>query len=230
MSGKAVAVKTIAKSGNPAKTKSAMKRMEIIARQNRVAELRLQGYSTAAIAEKLGICERQAKYDSQRVSQRWRESSIRNWDELIEIERLRLERIHQLAEEGYERSLQPKESVTVEKGESGGVESTKLKEEGQAGDPQFLQVMIRASESRRKLLGLDKPIANEHEHLHVHAHAHQHELKVVEDEKWYGNDAHDQVAEAAKSPIAGVIESSPVQGGGVRTEMGQDSDWTIDGD
>ncbi|MCI0361720.1 MAG: hypothetical protein L0211_24815 [Planctomycetaceae bacterium] len=46
-------------------------------------------------------------------------------------------------------------------------------------------------------------------------------VTVVEDEKWYGNNAHDKAAKGVASSTRSVIEPSEVQGGGMRAAMGQ---------
>lgn len=230
MSGEVVTSMAVAgKSGCPAKTKQAAKRMEILARQNRVAELRLQKYSTVQIAEKLGICERQAKYDIQRINERWQKEAVEFRANAVEEEDRLLKYIVKEAMDEWHSSGNPKEIYTTTQDADGKLQSYTIKEEPQCRDNQYLQTAIKASESRRKLLGIDKPTANEHEHVHVHAHAHQHEVKVIEDEHWYGNSAHDQSSETSEASVANAIEFGPVQGNGVREALGKNCHGASDG-
>lgn len=197
------------KSGNPAKTKGAAKRLEILKRQERVAELRLQGYSSPKIAEVLGISPRQARIDIQRIGQRWRESSIRNWDEMREIQRLRLEEIHRKACESYELSLKPREVITVDKNEDGKTKTT-VRREFQAGDASFLEVQRKTSESLRKMFGLDQEQTTSGVaiNVNVNADADDRRTRLAQLAKRLG--AKELVVDGAAIPVADDL--SPVAG------------------
>jgi hypothetical protein len=45
-------------------------------------------------------------------------------------------------------------------------------------------------------------------------------VTVLEDEGWYGNDAHHKAAESAAPSIAGAVESGEAEGGSVRETVG----------
>lgn len=46
-------------------------------------------------------------------------------------------------------------------------------------------------------------------------------VTIVEDENWYGNDAHDKAAQGIASSVRSAAESSTVQGSGLRPALGQ---------
>jgi hypothetical protein len=191
------------KTGHPVRTRKAAKRLQIIARRNRVAEFYIRGtISLVALAKQLGVSERLVKLDLQHIRQQWRESAVRNFDEHIEIERLRLEKISQEALDAWDRSQEPGETVTVTKDASGKVTSTTIKEEERVGDGRFLEIAAKASEGRRKLLGLDTPIQKQHQHAHAHAHVH---IGIDEQRSTV-------LALAAKLGIGDVFEQRPEQG------------------
>lgn len=187
------------KNGNPARTKSAAKRLEILARRRRIAKLYIRGETSAAeIARQLGICERQAKFDLQKIRQAWRESAIRSFDEEIEVENQRILKLIQQANDAYDKSTEPLEIVTVVKNSDGKLQSTTIKEEPRdEGDSRFLELVAKLSESRRKLLGLDQPARKEHQHAHGHAHF---QLTVEQQQ-------HTIAALSSALGIEGVIES-----------------------
>lgn len=67
--------------------------------------------------------------------------------------------------EAWERSKQDAETVAVEEGGKGSKDSPKTTTttKGQTGDPSHLGNVVRVSESRRKLLGLDAPTRTRNE-------------------------------------------------------------------
>lgn len=74
---------------------------------------------------------------------------------------VRIERVYQLANEGWRKSRKNKEKF-VEKtgGEFGDAAEHHI--EGQSGDPAFLKVILDAEKARRELWGLDEPKRHQH--------------------------------------------------------------------
>lgn len=155
--------------GNPARTKSAIKRMQIIARRALVAKLYLRGLPEEAIAATLDVCVRTVRKDKQAIKEEWRASSIRDWDQQAELEKRKLDDIEAEAREAFERSKGPSKVRTVEKDENGNVLSASTKiEEQRDGNPNFLAQALKAAADRRKLLGLEHPTTKNHAHFHAH--------------------------------------------------------------
>lgn len=125
----------------------------------RINELDLRGYSGVEIAETLtaeGI-----PMTKQAVSARLKklnEAARLDRDAQIERELRTLDWAQAQAITAWERSKLDAETVVVEEGgRPGGGPKTTTTTKGQSGDPSHLGNVVRASESRRKLLGLDAP-------------------------------------------------------------------------
>lgn len=117
--------------------------------------LDLRGYSHAEIAERIGV-------DRSAVSHRIKKLNARarlDREEHIARELRTLDTALQEALDAWNRSKEDNEVVTVE-GRDGKNRITK-RTEGQSGNPAHLGNVVRISESRRKLLGLDAPVRQE---------------------------------------------------------------------
>ena len=94
------------------------RKLEIVQRRQRVAELYLQGWQQDAIAKELTIRQPMVSEDLAKIRQAWRESAIRDFDAARDLELARLDRIEREAWAAWERSKQPTQSATVN-GEAG---------------------------------------------------------------------------------------------------------------
>ena len=132
-----------------------VRKLEIVQRRQKVAELYLQGWQQDAIAKELGLRQPMISEDLARIRQAWRESAIRDFDAARDLELERLNRIEREAWAGWQRSQLPNQSATVD-GEAGS-QKAKRTVRHQYGDPRFLDIVLRCNEARRKLLGIDAP-------------------------------------------------------------------------
>ena len=132
-----------------------VRKLEIVQRRQKVAELYLQGWQQDAIAKELGLRQPMISEDLAKIRQAWRESAIRDFDAARDLELERLNRIEREAWAGWQRSQQPTQSATVD-GEAGS-QKAKRTVRHQYGDPRFLDIVLRCNEARRKLLGIDAP-------------------------------------------------------------------------
>jgi hypothetical protein len=132
-----------------------VRKLEIVQRRQRVAELYLQGWQQDAIAKELGLRQPMISEDLAKIRQAWRESAIRDFDAARDLELERLNRIEREAWAGWQRSQLPNQSATVD-GEAGS-QKAKRTVRHQYGDPRFLDIVLRCNEARRKLLGIDAP-------------------------------------------------------------------------
>jgi len=112
----------------------------------------------AQISDQLNVAVGTIHNDLKRVREAWRESSVRDFDELRTIELLKIERIEQEAWAGWGRSQQPQQTATI-KGEGGPGQKASKTMKTRVGDPRFLDVLARCSAQRRQLMGLDLPVA-----------------------------------------------------------------------
>jgi hypothetical protein len=132
------------------------KKLAIVQRRQRVAELYLQGWQQEAIAAELAIRQPMVSEDLAKIRQAWRESAIRDFDAARDLELARLDRIEREAWAAWERSKQPSQSATVN-GEAGS-QTAKRTVKHQNGDPRFLDIALRCNEARRQILGIDSPL------------------------------------------------------------------------
>ncbi|MBC7855847.1 MAG: hypothetical protein IAF94_20660 [Pirellulaceae bacterium] len=135
----------------------AVRKLEILKRRQRVAELRLQGWSQSAIADELQIRQATISGDLKTVERSWRESAIRDFDAAREHELQRIGMIERNAWEGWKRSCQPLQSATVD-GPAADSQKAKRTVKNQSGQARFLEVVMQCIEKRTKLLGLDAPV------------------------------------------------------------------------
>jgi len=134
-----------------------VRKLEILKRRQRVAELRLQGWSQSAIADELQIRQATISSDLKTVERSWRESAIRDFDAAREQELQRIGMIERNAWDGWKRSCQPLQSATVD-GQAADSQKAKRTVKNQSGQARFLEVVIQCIEKRTKLLGLDAPV------------------------------------------------------------------------
>lgn len=124
-------------------------------RRMQVAELHKKGWSQAAIAERLGVTQPTVSSDLKYIREEWRRSMVRDFDLARAQELQRVDRIECEANEGWDRSLKPSQSAVIQ-GE-GAQQPSRKTVRNQSGDPRFLDILLKCSERRSKLLGLDAP-------------------------------------------------------------------------
>ncbi len=134
-------------------TISPARKLAIAQRRLQVARLYLQGQGQTEIALKLEMGQSTVSKDLHHIHTAWRESAIRDFDALRDLEIARLNTIEREAWAAWERSQQPA-VTTITSGRAPAKRITRH----QFGNPRFLELALRASEERRKLLGLDAPL------------------------------------------------------------------------
>jgi len=130
------------------------KRLAVIERRQRVADLYLQGWTQLAIAKEVGVSQGMICVDLKQIRKEWRESAIRDFDAMRDEELRRLERIEKEAWSAWERSQKPVQSARVSDKEGGKGHKTV---KSQVGNSRFLELVLKCVESRRAMLGLDAP-------------------------------------------------------------------------
>jgi len=157
----------------------ALKKLEIVERRKRVGELYLKGWGQAEIANELKVRQSTISLDIKKINEAWRESTIRDFDDLRELELAKLNKVEREAWDGFERSKQPHQSATTD-GQAG-TQKARRTVRHQNGDPKYLSVILECNKARRELLGLDAPIkvapttpegealTNEQRQMHINA-------------------------------------------------------------
>lgn len=127
-----------------------------------IAEQMVKGRGASSIAKELGVSTSQVLYDLKIVEKRWRESSIRDFDEARALELAKIDQLEREYWEAWERSKAPKQSTSQRtapsSSKSGDLKVTaELKTEERDGDSRFLDGVFKCIERRIKLFGLDAP-------------------------------------------------------------------------
>jgi hypothetical protein len=136
-----------------------------------VAEMYTKGYTLRAIGETIGVSLGQVQYDLGKIREEWKTSAIADYETRVAIELQKLDRLETQAWAGWERSLLDSEETSttykksrpkVRRGKKsipGRMQQTEkvAKVKGQAGNPQFLQVVRGCIERRCAILGIDQP-------------------------------------------------------------------------
>jgi hypothetical protein len=122
-------------------------------RRKQVAELFLQGWSQPAIAEHLHVSQPTICADLKAIRQEWRESALRDFDELRAIELQKLDFMEREAWAGWFRSQKPAQSAIVTGDGAGNLTRKSMKH--QMGDPRYLAIVNQSIAQRRAIFGLD---------------------------------------------------------------------------
>jgi hypothetical protein len=125
-------------------------------RRETVADLYIQGWTQAQIANHLSVSQPTVCADLKAVQKQWRESSIRDFDLLRERELKKLSRLEREAWTAWERSQKPAQTAVVST-DGRSDQKTQKTVKDQIGDPRFLAEIHKCVASRRALLGLDAP-------------------------------------------------------------------------
>lgn len=128
--------------------------------RDKIAALRLRGFTFQEIGERLGMATSYAYTEFKVVEQRWRHSARQN---LIEFKARELARIDALEEEAwraYERSqrdsVEQEEGFVFAQGERQR-DSARAKRRARDGEAKWLGIVMQCIDRRIKLLGLDAP-------------------------------------------------------------------------
>jgi hypothetical protein len=124
------------------------------------AKLYLQGWKQSDIAAKQGVSQQQISNDLKEIRRRWRESTIRDFDQIKDEQ---LQKIDLMESEAWaawirscgNRTVELEETTLSDKGDT--VKSA-TKKEKLIGDPRFLQMIDTCILRRCKILGIDAEV------------------------------------------------------------------------
>ncbi len=122
-------------------------------RRKQVADLHAEGSTQAAIARELDVSQATISSDLKTIHEEWKESRVGKIDEVRAEHLKKIEFIVREGLKGWERSQKPVETTRIIQ-KNGERRAEKTVRE-RSGDPQFLRVLLSASERVCKLLGLD---------------------------------------------------------------------------
>lgn len=136
------------KSGNPAKTKKSLLKLEREKRRAEVERLWSEGYTVEGTAAELKVCPRTIKNDRERTLAIWKDRQLSTRAKRVLLREQELELIKREAIAAWFR---PEEEILIEKTPDGQIASIKIKEKGQNG--RFLEIALKANDELRKLHG-----------------------------------------------------------------------------
>jgi len=124
-------------------------------RRATVADLYIQGWLQAEIAQHVGVTQSTVSTDLKSIQGQWRASAVRDFDILRERELRKLDRLEREAWAAWDRSQKPSQEAVISS--DGSTQRTQKKVAEQVGDVRFLEQIQKCIASRRALLGLDAP-------------------------------------------------------------------------
>lgn len=129
----------------------------------KVAQYYLEGHNQHEIGRKVGVATQTVSRDLKEVRARWRNEMIRDFGEAVARELAKLDKIEAEAWLAWRRTIGKHKITTEEEADKIAGEAmlrgskVSVKTESLAGDPRFLEVALKCSAERRKLIGLDAP-------------------------------------------------------------------------
>jgi hypothetical protein len=148
------------------------KELDILARRELVSRLYLQGMLQHEIAEEVNVSQGQISQDLAAIRKAWEDSTIFNFNEAKNKELAKIDMLEATYWQAWIDSKKPiKKKYTVMSGDVDTAEQDPEKRKKQSiknmrtsdyteerlGDPRCLDGMLKCSQARRQLLGLDAP-------------------------------------------------------------------------
>lgn len=131
--------------------------------RRRIADLYLQGWIQADIADELHLSQPTVSRDLAALHKQWIASALVDFDAAKGSELAKIDRLEREYWRAWERSCEDAETVTQKGVEAAGQqrkEATKVVK-GQSGDPRFLAGVQWCIDRRCKILGVDAPTRQE---------------------------------------------------------------------
>jgi len=126
--------------------------------RRRIAELYLEGWLQADIAEELELSQSTISNDLNALHKRWLESSLIDFDQAKAVEIAKVDKLEREYYRAWRASKEDKEiSVTEKAGGEKPRSKAQIRREGRVGNPSFLSGVQWCIERRCKILGLDAP-------------------------------------------------------------------------
>lgn len=127
----------------------------VYARRLGVSKMLARGMNYSDIAEKTELTYAVVSTDARKIIEYWYEEIRENASHYVAYEMQVLSRVQTEAWDAWEKSKDDITTQEVSSGERG--KTQKVQKKSSSGDARFLQIVMKCSEDRRKLLGLDQP-------------------------------------------------------------------------
>jgi len=133
--------------------------LELENRRRQINALLIANFKPNQIARRLGIPTSAVARDIQAINQEWREKMLLDFADLKAKELARLDIIEQEAWDAWyeSRRQQVVTEVAVQNSPRGEKTSTKRRDERRDPDGRYLEIIMKCSTQRQKMLGLDQP-------------------------------------------------------------------------
>jgi transcriptional regulator with XRE-family HTH domain len=128
---------------------------QILNHRRIIAERYLRGDYQSDIARDLGISQPQISYDLKAIRAQWIAATIRDFDAAKAQELAKIDQVEAEYWKAWARSQEDKEISYSETGMKGSKSGNRS--EGQAGNPAFLDGVLKCITKRCEILGLDAP-------------------------------------------------------------------------
>jgi hypothetical protein len=137
----------------------------VLERRREVARRYSRGEAQWEIARALRVNAATVTRDLDAVRKEWRAEALGDLGKVVAEQLARIDECERQAWAGWAKSQENAETLRARK--RGDVAETEKVSKGQAGDPRFLDVVLRCIERRCKLLGVEPP-AQRNQSLHLH--------------------------------------------------------------
>lgn len=130
-----------------------------LADREEMARRYMRGESQYKIAAEMGFSQQAVSYNISKCRKEWIANSQQLIGERTMLELAKIDEVERSAWEGWLRSCKDSEKLVSETNTGGDKPGTKerVEIEPQAGDPRFLDVVLKCVQQRCKILGLDAP-------------------------------------------------------------------------
>jgi len=127
--------------------------------RRRIADLYLKGWLQVDIAEEVGLSSPTVSRDLKALQAEWLKSSLMDFDEAKAREIAKIDRLEREYWTGWQRSLKDEETIKEEGSATASKPSKVTKtRKGQAGDPRFLDGVLKCVDRRCKIIGVDAAV------------------------------------------------------------------------
>lgn len=128
-----------------------------------LSSLYLQGYTQAEMGERFGVSQSQISLDLKKVYERWRESSVINFDAAKQRELERIDEVERAYWQAWRDSRRDSKKTKKLAIRAGAGETIRGEEanETRSGNPEYLKGVQWCIEQRCKILGINAPTKTE---------------------------------------------------------------------
>jgi len=140
------------------------KKQDIQNRRKVVAELYLKGWFQADIAKEFGVTQQQISHDLKVIYRLWRQSSIRDFDEIKQRELIKIDNLEKEYWNAWEKSKEDYEK-TRKKYQDKQLKELQKEDMVLSGDPRFLSGVQWCINKRCEILGINAPVKTENTNI-----------------------------------------------------------------